>query len=104
MQYFGVRCKITQNAVVNLKVEQQTLMFSRPKPYKNRATVWEYVLVVLISCSLLGMGGWVWIDNRWAIIPGISDSAQVGLELAALLGAESGEAQFMVQPAEPEGL
>ena len=78
-------------------------MFSRPKPYKKRATVWEYVLVVLISCSLLGMGGWVWIDNRWAFIPGVSDPARAGLEMAALLGAESGaEAQVKAPPAEAE--
>ena len=78
-------------------------MFSRPKPYKKRANVWEYVLVVLISCSLFGMGGWVWIDNRWAFIPGVSDPAQAGLEMAALLGAESGaEAQIKALSVEAE--
>jgi hypothetical protein len=78
-------------------------MFSRPKPYKKLAAVWKYGLVVLISCSLFGMGGWVWIDNRWAFIPGVSDSAQAGLEMAALLGAESGaEAQIKAPSAESE--
>ena len=74
-------------------------MFSRPKPYKKRATVWEYCLVVLISCSLFGMGGWIWIDNRWAFIPGVSDPAQAGLEMAALLGAESGAEAQIKEPA-----
>jgi hypothetical protein len=79
-------------------------MLSRPKPYKKRATVWEYVLVVLISGSLIGMGGWVWIDNRWAFIPGVSDPTQAGLEMAALLGARStAEAQVKAPPAETEG-
>jgi len=77
-------------------------MFSRPKPYKKLAAVKEYVLVVLISCSLFGMGGWVWIDNRWAFIPGVSDPAQVGLEMAALFGAENGEAQVKAMSAEAE--
>jgi hypothetical protein len=49
------------------------------------------------------MGGWVWVDNRWALIPGVSDPAQVELELAALLGAESGtEAQIKAPSAEAE--
>ncbi|MDR2725013.1 MAG: hypothetical protein LBC90_02890, partial [Candidatus Adiutrix sp.] len=46
----------------------------------------------------------MWVDNRWAFIPGVSDPVQAGLEMAALLGAESGtETQIKAPPAETEG-
>ncbi|MDR2725315.1 MAG: hypothetical protein LBC90_04470 [Candidatus Adiutrix sp.] len=59
-------------------------------------------MVVLLSCSLIGMGGWIWIDNGWAFIPGVSDPAQASLEMAALFGAENGEVQIKAPPAEAE--
>ena len=44
-----------------------------------------------------------WGQYSWAFIPGVSDPAQAGLEMAALLGAESGaKAQIKAPPAEAE--
>ena len=71
--------------------------------YKRGALYWRIGVIALFSWCLFWQGGWQWVDNHWAIIPGVSDPAQAGLELAELLGmANQTEARIKAPSAETE--
>jgi hypothetical protein len=69
-------------------------MFCRLRPYKKRSAFWEISLVAVVSWCLFWMGAWVWIDNRWAVIPGFTEAGQAGL-----LGVVTGGALQVKAPA-----
>ena len=79
------------------------LMFIRQETYKKRGKAWKFglVLVLAISWCLFWTRAWQWVDNHWAFIPGISDSAQASLEVADLLDIPSeAKAQIKAPPTE----
>ena len=45
------------------------------------AAILRYCLVAMVSFSLFLMGCWVWIDNRWAVIPSLTGEGQGSLDL-----------------------
>ena len=77
------------------------LMFIRQEAYKKRGKAWKFGLVFAISWCLFWTGAWQWIDNHWALIPGVSDPAQTRLEVADLLGGPS-EAEAHIKPSPTE--